>query len=132
MRKLALPVTAALVALFSGSATAADMAVLRGKVLNDTCYGPCVVDQQYPPYTGEGLRVGIREARSGNLVKVLHPTDGTFRASVPRGRYLVRASVVGQEGPGNYNCWQGDSQTVRVPAGKTTAVELTVTNTCIV
>jgi hypothetical protein len=122
-------------AVFPAAAHAGPRGVLKGEVLNTTCYGPCIADQQYPPYTGGGLRVAISEPRSGNLVRVLHPADGRFRLRLPAARYLVSASV-NEQAPAPYaapyGCWQADTESARVRASRVTTIELSVGNSCIV
>jgi len=97
---------------------------IRGVVLNTTCVGPCIVDQQPQPYPGSDLRVVIRRLPSGDVARRLKPKGGRFSTRLRRGRYRVNAYVAAP-------CWSAEAKRVRVRRGKFSNVRLHVQNSCI-
>lgn len=119
---------AAIVALALAVAALAADGAIKGVVLNTTCPGPCRINQDPQPYTGDAVVV-VKHLRSGDVVSTLNPQQGQFRASLRRGRYRVSVTV----GDPNTkpSCWQGESKTVSVGPKVTTELMLHVNNGCV-
>jgi hypothetical protein len=102
---------------------------IKGRVFDRTCYGPCDIDAEPRPFTGQAT------------VKVLHLPDRKLygQAEVEESRFLIMVP------PGTYrirvfpfpramwpsNCWRGSAHTRDVQAGEVTRVRLWVENVCI-
>lgn len=126
-RALCLSIASLAVTLAVGASSASGArGGIDGEVVDVTCYGPCMVPPPPPrPYVSEQLRVSMRRIASGELVRVVRPEDGRFRARLRRGRYRVRAYVPGD------SCIEGDVKDVRVRRHEFSAVTLEVGNSCI-
>lgn len=109
----------------SAFANARETSGFKGRVLDVTCYGPCIYPPpESPPYTGEGLTVSVKTLPERVPVAKLHPTDGTFQLEAPAGLYRVRARFRDE-------CWRGQRRRVQVPDGDYARVTLRVYNDCI-
>ena len=116
-----------LAAALPASAPGANGSRISGVVVNTTCPGPCLYPPPPPPaYTGPGLTVRVKRARTGAVVATRHPDDGRFTVRVGPGRYRVHAWIAGG------GCWRGSATAVRAPAGAIARVRLGVYNACIV
>jgi hypothetical protein len=124
VRKLA--TAAVLLVLGCAPAAAEAKQGISGDVLDSTCYGPCVIDQNPPPYAGDDVVVEVRDASNGDLVATAVPHDGRFRVRLGRGRYSVHAEV-------SDPLWESEPpQTLRVRRDEFAHVELLVWNAAIV
>jgi hypothetical protein len=119
---------AALAALLSAPAGAASPSGVKVRILDTTCYGPCVVDQtEFPLYDGEATVI-VRKLATGPRVAAIAVYDGRARKRLAPGRYELEARIAESRRP----CWEGDTATVRVREARFARVRLRVANTCIV
>jgi hypothetical protein len=133
-RRLAILVLLSALALAPAGGAAADhisLTGVEGQVLDATCYGPCIIDQKPPPYTGEATVI-VRDLRSGQVFARVPVVKSLFRAHVPPGAYRVRVRPKVADAVGRFLCWEGSSRRVKVPSDGFAKVRLTVTNVCIV
>jgi hypothetical protein len=117
-------ITLAALALMPAASPAGKPSGIKGVLLDATCYGPCAVNPDPKPYTGDSARLVVRSRPSGDVVARRSPADGRFRLRLPRGRYRVKGYV-------NDPCWQGEAKKIRVRKHRFRRVRLHVANTCI-
>lgn len=103
---------------------------VKGVVLDTTCYGPCVVGAQPNPYTGDAVRLVIRDNRTDAIVGRPKLSMGHFVMPLRPGVYRVKAFFKA-DGTINDMCWKGEVKRVRVVAGAYAQIQLHVGNTCI-
>lgn len=104
-------------------ATAAATGGVTGRVVDATCYGPCVPGADPVPYSGKA-RVVVRRLPRGRRVADLRVADSRYRKRLRPGRYRLEAEIEGR-------CWEGEAKRARVRRGEFTRVRLPVVNECI-
>lgn len=112
-----------LIAVPPASATA--LGTIEGSILDRTCFGPCAVDMEPVPYTGEATVV-ITRLNERRRVRMLIPEPhGTFVVRLPKGRYRLEVRI---EDP----CFIEDERVLRLSAhGDHDGPEFFVSNGCI-
>jgi hypothetical protein len=103
--------------------TAAKGSGIKGRVVDATCYGPCVPGADPAPYSGEA-EVVVRRLPRGRRVAELEVDESRYRKRLRPGRYRLEAEIEGR-------CWEGQAKRVRVRRGEFTRVRLPVVNECI-
>jgi hypothetical protein len=96
---------------------------VKGRVIDATCYGPCIPGADPVPYSGEA-DVVIRRLPRGRRVAELQVDESRYRKRLRPGRYRLEADVEDR-------CWEGEAKRVRVRRGKFTRVRLPLVNECI-
>jgi hypothetical protein len=117
-------IVAVLAVAAPGTSARAHRGKLKGKVVDTTCYGPCVVHSEPPLYTGE-VRVVITRVRNEERVATLGPEAGRFKLHLRPARYELAPSF------GEDPCWQGPSVRARVRRSRVSRVRLEVENACV-
>lgn len=121
--RLAAAAALALLALALGAAAPAQGSIVRGQIVDRTCYGPCYPDGEGRPFTGDA-KVLARRAATGRRAGADAVERSRFSIRLPPGRYVVTVEI---DDP----CWNGDKATVRVQAGEHRRLRLEVANRCI-
>jgi hypothetical protein len=103
--------------------TASKGSGVKGRVVDATCYGPCVPGADPVPYSGKA-EVVIRRLPRGGRVAELQVAESRYRKRLRPGRYLLEVEVEGR-------CWEGEAKRVRVHRGEFTRARLAVVNECI-
>jgi hypothetical protein len=126
MRRAAASITlivAALALALAATPALAHRAKLKGKVVDTTCYGPCIVHADSPLYTGD-VRIVIRRVADRKRVTALTPEAGRFGLRLRPARYELTPKF---EDP----CGQGAAVTTRVRRSQVNKVEIDVHNRCV-
>jgi len=104
-------------------ATASKGSGVKGRVVDATCYGPCVPGADPVPYSGEA-EVVVRRRPRGRRVAALEVDESRYRKRLRPGRYRLEAEI---DDP----CWESRAKRVRVRRGEFRRVRLPVVNECI-
>ena len=102
----------------------AHRAKLKGKVVDTTCYGPCIVHADPPLYTGE-VRIVIRRVADGKRIRAVTPDAGRFGLRLRPARYELTPKFEDD------SCREGAAVTTRVRRSQVNRVEIDVHNRCI-
>lgn len=111
----------------SMSASPAAPSGVKVRIVDTSCYGPCVEGAEHPLFQGEAT-VTIRDLGIDRRVAKVTVDDGRFRKRLRPGRYLLKPAVVE---PGR-RCYEGETDEVRLRGGGFERARLEVFNTCIV
>lgn len=117
------PIVVALALALAAPSALAHKARLKGKVVDTTCYGPCIVDSNPPLYTGD-VRIVIRRVADRKRIKAATPDAGRFGLRLRPARYELTPKF---EDP----CGQGAAVTTRVRRSRVNKVEIDVHNRCV-
>ena len=127
MRRAAASITlivAALALSLAAASALAHTAKLKGKVVDTTCYGPCMVHANSPLYTGD-VRIVMRRVADGKRIRALTPDAGRFGLRLRPARYEVTPKFEDD------SCREGAAVTTRVRRSQVNKVEIDVHNRCI-
>ena len=127
MRRVAASITlivAALALSLAAASALAHTAKLKGKVVDTTCYGPCIVHANSPLYTGD-VRIVIRRVADGKRIRAVTPDAGRFGLRLRPARYEVTPKFEDD------SCREGAAVTTRVRRSQIDKVEIDVHNRCI-
>lgn len=127
MRRVAASITLIVAALALSLAAASALghtAKLKGKVVDTTCYGPCIVHANSPLYTGD-VRIAIRRVADGKRIRAVTPDAGRFGLRLRPARYEVTPKFEDD------SCREGAAVTTRVRRSQINKVEIDVHNRCI-
>jgi hypothetical protein len=136
MRKLGtgLGVIVVLALLAASAANAGSASIpegtIQGKVVDRTCYGPCVIGEKPPLFNGEAI-VKLRSLPDRQLVGQAKVEKGRFTLLAPPGTYRVKVIPYPKSEVGPYRCWQGSHRRVQIAASETVRVRLAVENVCV-
>ena len=127
MRRAAASITlivAALALSLAAASALAHTAKLKGKVVDTTCYGPCIVHANSPLYTGD-VRIVMRRVADGKRIRAVTPDAGRFGLRLRPARYEVTPKFEDD------SCREGAAVTTRVRRSQVNKVEIDVHNRCI-
>jgi hypothetical protein len=129
MRAPRLIVVLAAVCVVAAAVTAgAEASVMKGRIIDMSCPGPCVPEETGHPFAGTA-DVVVTRTSSGAVVRRLSVDGSTFKTAVRPGRYVVEVTPYPDETPNR--CWVGSSERVRAHKHKVARVQLTVRNDCL-
>jgi hypothetical protein len=117
-------IVAALAVSLAAASALAHTAKLKGKVVDTTCYGPCIVHANSPLFTGD-VRIVIRRVADGKRIREVTPDGGRFGLRLRPARYEVTPKF--EDDP----CDEGAPVTTRVRRSQVNKVEIDVHNRCI-
>ena len=121
---LSLVVVALVLFASAPAASQSEDSGVKGRILDVTCYGPCMVDGDDPrPYAGEA-RIVAKRASNGRRAGSDDVDASRFRIDLAPGRYRVRVKI---DDP----CWVEDSEEVKVTEDDFDRIRLEVGNGCI-
>jgi hypothetical protein len=120
---VALATSLALVA----SAGAGSQTAIKGRVIDRTCYGPCVAPRVGMPFDGPG-EVVVRRLPSHSVAARTTVADSGFRVAVAPDNYSVKVVPYPDE---VVPCWVGSKKRVVLDAGEVARPKLTVSNECV-
>jgi hypothetical protein len=103
--------------------TGSDASGVKGRVVDATCYGPCVPGADPVPYSGEA-EVVVRRLPRGGRVAALQVEESRYRKRLRPGRYRLEVEIEGR-------CWEGEAKRVRVRRGEFKRARLRVVNECV-
>lgn len=106
---------------------APEYGAITGRVIDVTCFGPCVVGSHPRPFEGEA-DVVVSERRSGEPVARVAVEKSRYQLKVPAGRYRVVAVPYPMQ---DSTCWQGEPRRVTVDPGEVKRRRLQVENVCV-
>lgn len=127
MRRIAL-VAVALGALAVPAQVSALDTGIRGRVIDETCYGPCSPGTNPRPFAGEADII-VRSLPDREIVARVPVVESRFRVGLAPGSYRVR--VIPYPDEPQLNCWEGSRRRVRVDKGEVERIKLTVVNGCV-
>ena len=118
---------------------------IKGVVLSNTCYGPCIDPPPPEPVYAGPVTINVNRAADGALVASRQPTDGRFRFRLKRGLYDVSAVppvptpipcppgyvCAAQSAAVVLPCETGETKRARVRRHRFKYVELHVQNVCV-
>jgi hypothetical protein len=116
-------VVALALACCGSSAGRAEGSGIRGRVLDETCLGPCAPGTTTRLYSGEAS-VSVRRLPGTHRVATATVDEGRFRERLDPGRYRLRARIADP-------CWESRPTKIRVRAGKFKRATLRVRNDCV-
>jgi hypothetical protein len=96
---------------------------VRGRVLDETCFGPCAPGTTTRLYSGEAS-VSVKRLPGRHRVATAIVDEGRFRKRLDPGRYRLRARIADP-------CWESDPTKVRVRPGQFKRAKLLVRNDCV-
>jgi hypothetical protein len=124
----AIALTAALLLIPAASAADGSHSAIKGRVIDRTCYGPCVVPRVGKPFDGPG-DVVVRRLPSRSVAARTTVVDSGFRVRVGAGKYLVK--VIPYPASPDAPCWRGSKKKVVLDAGEVARPMLAVSNQCV-
>jgi hypothetical protein len=107
----------------TAATTASKGSGVKGRVVDVTCYGPCVPGADPVPYSGDA-EVVVRRLPRGRRVAKLQVEESRYRKRLRPGRYRLEVEI-------DDRCWQSWAKSVRVRRGEFKWVRLRVVNECI-
>jgi hypothetical protein len=124
----AIAVAAALSLALAASAGAGSQTAIKGRVVDRTCYGPCVAPRVGMPFDGPG-EVVVRRLPSRSVAARTTVVDSGFRVAAGPGKYSVK--VIPYPDDPRPPCWVGSNKRVVLDADEVARPKLTVTNRCV-
>jgi hypothetical protein len=121
-------VLAGLMIATAASAEAGSRAAIKGRVIDQTCYGPCVDPPVVRPFDGPG-DVVVRRLPSRSVAARTEVADSRFRVVVGPGKYLVK--VIPYPDDAGPLCWIGSRKRVVLDTGEVARPKLVVSNRCV-
>jgi hypothetical protein len=100
---------------------------VRGRIIDQTCYGPCAPGTNPKPFEGKA-DVVVTHRVTGQQVARVSVEDSRYSLIVPPGRYDIVAVPYPEQ---DSICWEGKSRRLHVRSGQPERRRLHVINVCV-